>query len=250
MRFLTGNKKLGPDVIHMSRPVGTTCPLSCAYHPKATGPHKNKCYKIRDTGRYQSVRNAAEENLLASESEITVALEGAAQNNQLVRLHVGGDFAKGDGSLDGAYTLVWQDAIAETFPRPLMLAYTHILDGWLPEVFHWFKEFTLFASVDNEDDVRTAQRIGFKRLALVMEEKHYEWDREQAWVERFGVRWLVCPVVRKKLPDCQSCQYCWKEWKHGGHVAFPEHSQPTREHIYQRNFPKSAEQANQSTGTA
>ena len=232
MKFSIGNKKLGPNVLHLSRPVGLTCPLTCAYHPKSEGPGKNKCYMIRMEGIHPNVRKAASENL---EIDLQVLVEAlSSHHGKLVRLHVGGDFLKPDGTLDILYILRWRRAM-DRVPHSRILCFTHVYSKVLLLAFkRYAPEFQLIASINNELDLARARRAGFTRFALAMEEKHYEWDKGQAWVERFGLRFLVCPEIRKKLPNCESCGYCWRAWEHGGHVAFLEHSQPDWPAIWDR----------------
>ena len=171
----------------------------------------------------------------------------------MVRLHPGGDFLKPDGEFDSEYMMAWRFAMGRNPGResrapdrsappqwfPRILAFTHVYDSKLPV---WLGPWiSLFASVHSPEDLRWAAESGFTRFALAMEEKHYEWHGGP-WLERFGKRFLVCPAIREKLPDCSSCRYCWREWGHGGHVAFPEHSQPRWDRIRRLKTPLQAPQ--------
>ena len=69
-----------------------------------------------------------------------------------------------------------------------------------------------------------ARSAGFEHFALTMTDHIAKWEGG-AWVERGGIRWLVCPEHRGKLPDCNSCRYCWMG---KGPVAFLDHTYTTR----------------------
>lgn len=241
MRFSLGNKKLGPNVLNMSRPVGTTCPVSCAYHPLSPGPDKNKCYMIRMEGLRPQIRKRARENLEADALRISNHLFD--HSGKLVRMHVGGDFLAEDGELDMNYILHWRSALQSLEVLPNILCFTHVYHQRLVRIFDPFApEFQLIASVNNKIDFVRARFEGFTRFALAMEEKYYNWHGG-AWVEKWGMKFLVCPAIRGKLPNCESCQYCWKTWSHGGHVAFPEHSQPNWPEIWKRKRMEAASRA-------
>lgn len=233
MRFILGNKKLGPGVLHLSRPVGMTCPVSCAYHPLSPGQDKNKCYMVRLEGIHPNTRKAATRNLTSRWDKISNALFDHGEG--LVRMHVGGDFLAPDGELDRQYILDWVAALDSLAVVPHILCFTHVRHAYIVDQFREYApNFQLIASVHNVSDLRRAQACGFTRFSLAMEEKHYEWEKGIAWVERLGMKFLVCPEIRKKLPNCESCRYCWNTWEHGGHVAFPEHSQPDWPAIHAR----------------
>lgn len=226
MKFTNGYSKLGSNVVAVNRPVGHSCPVSCRFHPQNDGSLKNKCYMIRLEGMRPNVRKAAMANMESSGASLSVMLSDAHDKNRLVRLHVGGDFMLPDGRLDRNYIFDWRWALDNTPQHSPILCYTHVINiPALVRAFDQFPTFKLFASVHDQTELDVARRTGFTRFALALDEKHYEWGGD-AWVERFGIKALVCPEQRGKIKDCGSCRYCWGDWKHGGHVAFVEHSQP------------------------
>lgn len=235
MRFEIGNPKLGPSVVHMSRPVGPTCPTSCRFFPRTGTPKamdaapdelRNKCYMVRFSRMVQghSGQIIGEDNLTANLDDIRAWLRAARQRGALVRLHVGGDWETESGGLDWPYISTWAAALRlerENLPR--ILCFTHCLVPELPWVFNEFAPaFQLIASVHTVTELAQAERARFTRFALAMAETYYQWDEGQAWLDRLDARWLVCPEQRGKLPNCESCGYCWRPDR--GNVAFLEHS--------------------------
>ena len=245
MKFTTGSyKKLGPNVLVVNRPVGTSCPMSCAYHPENVGPLGNKCYMVRTEGMRPNVRKAAMKNMEGRAEELADALFDHA--GKLTRMHVGGDFLGEAGEFDMNYILHWRMALQSLEIMPRILCFTHVYDRRLVKEFLPFApEFQLIASIHDERDMDRAVGAGFTRFALAMEETHYEWEWDRAWINRLGLKFLVCPEQRKKLPNCESCRYCWREWPHGGHVAFMEHSQPNWKEVHAR---KASEAESARTG--
>ena len=236
MKFTNNISKLGPDVVAVNRPIGLTCPIICRFSPAHPGSLRNKCYMVRQEGRFPNVRKAARDNMEADQDELIQMMWDAHWTDKVIRLHVGGDFVGPDGELDRAYINAWVGALERFQGCPEILCYTHVIDKpelvaafapFHPQALGFHPDFILFASVHDQAEIEVAQRSGFTRFALALDEKHYEWGGG-AWVERFGIRALVCPEQRSKIADCGSCRYCWKEWKRGGHVAFVEHSQPNR----------------------
>ena len=225
MFFSNNNKKMGKGVVSVNRPIGISCPLSCPLHPEAEGPDRNRCYMVRLEGMWPNVRKAAFRNMKADSDEIVQMLGEAGAEEKLVRLHVGGDFGAPGGEIDLTYLLQWDVAlsIAQGFRKqPQVLAFTHFNIPFVAHLFYGFREFfKLFASVHGEDDLNDAKKAGFEHFALTMPDHIATWPANQAWVERYGERWLVCPEQRGKLPDCDSCRYCWMG---RGNVAFLDHT--------------------------
>ena len=223
MFFSNNNKKLGKGVVSVSRPIGDSCPITCPLHPQAEGPNRNRCYMVRLEGMYPNVRKAAFRNMEADAEELAQMLAGALADGHLVRLHVGGDFQGPTGRLDYSYLAEWIKALFLVGDeRPPILAFTHCLDSILPGVIKPFREtFKLFASVHGKEDLKKARAEGFDLFALTMPDHIATWPKNQAWIERHGERWLVCPEQRGKLPDCDSCRYCWMG---RGNVAFLDHT--------------------------
>lgn len=228
MRFTNGYSKLGPNVVTVNRPVGHSCPVACPFHPESKSHLKNKCYMVRLEGMRPNIRKSAMQNMESNPIELAEMLWEARAKKQLVRMHVGGDFFK-EGKLDKDYLIAWSRALSSMYNPPPVVCYTHVTvhGPMVVDILSLYPQVKLFASVHTKLGLKQARGNGFTRFAIAMEEKHYQWDGG-AWVERFGIKALVCPEQRGKIKDCGTCQYCWKDWKHGGHVAFLEHSQPNR----------------------
>lgn len=228
MHISIGNRKLGPDTLVVNRPVGLTCPVSCPMHPEAEGPWARKCYQHIAEGARPNIRNAAMRNLVADVDELASALEEAGRMGRLVRVHTGGDFYhQAAGDIDWPYVQAWVQALERVSPSrlPLLLAFTHVLDGRLVEAFRPYRDrFRLMASVHDATDLQRARAVGFEHVALTSFDHAAFW-RDGAWTERYGVRWLVCPEQRKKPVTCQTCRVCWER---DTPVMFLEHSYTMR----------------------
>lgn len=196
-----GNRKLGPDAVGTTRPVGPTCPASCQFHPDREDAGPARCYAtMGPTGIAQ--RKAAG---MDGETARARLLAHYAAGIRLIRFNVAGDVVTPTGQLDREYLAsLWQ--VAREMPDAQIWAYTHAWREFGPvDLVQVPGNVALLASVDGPAEIQEARDLGFTRFARV---SYDEADR-MPWE-------LYCPVDRAKhkgkptAHTCQTCRLCWR----------------------------------------
>lgn len=209
------NKKLGPGVLTLDRPVGPTCPTSCPLLD-------NVCYAQKTEHRFPYTKSFTKDNLRVVKKEILELLRYASKRNKVVRLHERGDFVN-NGRLDKAYIRAWKAALKDSIAVGLKLwTYTHV---YQKDVFALQKEgMSVYASVHNKADIKKAKKEGARLFAYVLparKRKGGSYEHPKYVDLPILGRTLVCPEHR--LGDrvtCDRCRWC-VEGK--GNVAFLTH---------------------------
>ena len=179
MKVANGNDKLGKGCLVVSRPVGDTCPPSCAFLGAG-------CYAEQTEKMYPNVRPAGMMNLIRA-----MILE-AISKNKSIRWHERGDWFL-DGKLDMDYlnNVIWacDSIVSEGKILPDMWFYTHIYD---PRLSMMDKYMAVYASVHNNDDMNEARTNGFKLFAWC--------DSDEKIAKKRPKRKAAAEVWRKSLP--------------------------------------------------
>jgi hypothetical protein len=234
MKVADGNDKLGKGCLVVSRPVGDTCPSSCAFLG-------NGCYAEQTEKMYPSVRPAGMQNVITEKNRIRAMILDAKKRNKSIRWHERGDWYK-DGSLDVAYVQNVTDAcesiLADGDTLPDMWFYTHIYDERLVKLE---KYMVVYASVHNEQDKAAASQVGFKLFAWcdsdqkVAKKRPRRKNLADAWRKSLpklvildGEKFITCPEIRRGrgVVTCTptkgsvSCELCVKGL---ANVLFPSH---------------------------
>ena len=224
MRVDRGAEKLGPNVTHISREVGPTCPQDCYFLNKG-------CYAERAQEAPATLRRWRANNLVRSVSAAKrrLATWKAEGKVRALRLHVGGDFLW-EGRLDERYCSLVENLLRDV-DVPAWV-YTHCwrdLGRWL-----WrFKRVgcEVFASVHDDQAAHEAAALGF-RIAYCssLTKEGWEiahsaslkgWHKRKAW--KVGGQWcVVCPEQIDIKEDCESCGLCFSDTTDVG-VIFLEH---------------------------
>lgn len=204
-----GNRKLGPDAVGTTRPVGPTCPISCQFHPARdyrdyadnNAAARARCYATMGPTGIQQARA----NGMDGETARARLLAHYAAGIRLIRFNVAGDVVTQSGQLDREYlTSLWQ--VAREMPDAQIWVYTHAWREFGPvDLAQVPGNVALLASVDNPGEIREAMELGFTRFARV---SYDESDRLPGE--------LYCPVDRAKhrgkptAHTCQTCRLCWR----------------------------------------
>ena len=185
MKVANGNDKLGKGCLVVSRPVGDTCPPSCAFLGAG-------CYAEQTEKMYPNVRPAGMMNLLTEKNRIRAMILEAISKNKSIRWHERGDWFL-DGKLDMDYlnNVIWacDSIVSEGKILPDMWFYTHIYD---PRLSMMDKYMAVYASVHNNDDMNEARTNGFKLFAWC--------DSDEKIAKKRPKRKAAAEVWRKSLP--------------------------------------------------
>ena len=234
MKVADGNDKLGKGCLVVSRPVGDTCPPTCAFLGDG-------CYAEQTEKMYPNVRPAGMMNLITEKNRIRAMILEAIRKDKSIRWHERGDWFK-DGQLDTDYVdnVTWacESIIAEGTALPDMWFYTHIYDSRLVA---FEKYMNVYASVHNDDDMNEAKAQGFKLFAWCDSDQKIAKKRPKRkaaaaeWrnslpklVVLNGTKFITCPEIRrgrgvvtctptKGSVDCNLCV------KGLANVLFPSH---------------------------
>jgi hypothetical protein len=234
MKVANGNDKLGKGCLVVSRPVGDTCPKSCAFLG-------NGCYAEQTEKMYPNVRPAGFQNLITERGRIRAMILDAIRQGKSIRWHERGDWFK-DDNLDMNYieNVEWacESIVADGTKLPDMWFYTHIYNGRLVQLS---KYMNVYASIHNEQDYNNAKSAGFKRFAWCDSDQKIAPKRPRskvkaaAWrdslpklVVLHGEKYVTCPEIRRGrgVVTCTptkgsvSCDLCVRGL---ANVLFPSH---------------------------
>ena len=234
MKVANGNDKLGKGCLVVSRPVGDTCPSSCAFLG-------NGCYAEQTEKMYPNVRPAGMVNLITERGRIRSMILDAKRQGKSIRWHERGDWFL-DGKLDTTYVenVTWacESILADGDSLPDMWFYTHIYDNRLVAME---KYMAVYASVHNAEDMNEAKSHGFKLFAWCDSDERIAKKRPKrknladAWrsslpklVVLNDSKFVTCPEIRRGrgVVTCTptkgsvSCELCVKGL---ANVLFPSH---------------------------
>jgi hypothetical protein len=234
MKVANGNDKLGKGCLVVSRPVGDTCPSSCAFLG-------NGCYAEQTEKMYPNVRPAGMQNVITERGRIRSMILDAKRQGKSIRWHERGDWFL-NGELDTNYVdnVVWacESILADGDSLPDMWFYTHIYDSRLVSMD---KYMNVYASIHNEQDYNDAKSAGFKRFAWCDSDQKIAPKRPRskakaaAWrgslpklVVLHGEKYVTCPEIRRGrgVVTCTptkgsvSCDLCVRGL---ANVLFPSH---------------------------
>ena len=235
MKTANGNDKLGKEnCIVVSRPVGDTCPSTCAFLG-------NGCYAENLEKIYPGVRPAGMQNLITERGRIRSMMIMAESKDKAIRWHERGDFFI-NGELDHDYVdnIIWacESIIADGGKLPEMWFYTHIYDSKLSGLS---KYMAAYASIHNSKDMADAKAAGFTLFAWCDSDEKIAPVRPrgkvkaQAWRDSLpklvvleDEKFVTCPEIRRGrgvvtcTPSKKSvaCNLCVKGL---ANVLFPSH---------------------------
>jgi hypothetical protein len=235
MKTANGNDKLGKEnCIVVSRPVGDTCPSSCAFLG-------NGCYAEQTEKIYPGVRPAGMQNVITERGRIRSMIIDAERKGKSIRWHERGDWFL-NGKLDTDYVdnVVWacESILADGGRLPDMWFYTHIYDSRLVSLD---KYMAVYASVHNAQDVLDAKAVGFKLFAWCDSDEKIATKRPrgkvkaQQWRDSLpklvvidNEKYVTCPEIRRgrgvvtctPTKNSVACNLCVKGL---GNVLFPSH---------------------------
>jgi len=235
MKTANGNDKLGKEnCIVVSRPVGDTCPSTCAFLG-------NGCYAEQTEKIYPGVRPAGMQNVITERGRIRSMIIDAERKGKSIRWHERGDWFL-DGKLDTDYVdnVVWacESILADGGSLPDMWFYTHIYDSRLVSLD---KYMSVYASVHNAQDVLDAKAVGFKLFAWCDSDEKIATKRPrgkakaQQWRDSLpklvvidNEKYVTCPEIRRgrgvvtctPTKNSVACNLCVKGL---GNVLFPSH---------------------------
>lgn len=211
--------------------MGATCPPSCPFLsgklPDGSEiPPKYRCYAGSMQGFRKSVALGwARTTDATRDPDCASRLTEELQKEELVRIHVGGDFLKEDGLVDGAWILNFTFGVEKA--RQLgwtgkIWLYTHAwkqLKQILPGLPWMWQELGVacYASCHTPEEVKDALEQGWLIAYDMGDAKPASGFHEVA-----GIRVLGCPEQVKgwKAVTCDKCKWC----PHGkGHVGFFRH---------------------------
>ena len=185
MKVANGNDKLGKGCLVVSRPVGDTCPPTCAFLGAG-------CYAEQTEKMYPNVRPAGMMNLITEKNRIRAMILEAIRKEKSIRWHERGDWFK-DGTLDLEYVenVTWacESILDDGTSLPDMWFYTHIYDSRLVAME---KYMNVYASVHNDSDMNEAKAQGFKLFAWC--------DSDEKIAKKRPKRKAAAEVWRKSLP--------------------------------------------------
>lgn len=231
MKYSKGNRKLGPNTLVMSRPVGPTCPADCHFL-------NNGCYAQRTERIFPQTRQFAQDNLdKVSVSGIMAMLWEAYQANphKSIRIHERGDFVRPgsqtiknpQGQLDKRYLNKWLRALklfneeTEGFDLDIWV-YTHLYDSRILKLEDY--NVAVYASVNSPEDKSRAAKAGFWLFAYGTDYTKYRGVENKPIPKRvdcFGEKnVLICPEQRLGKATCDICRWCVTG---KGSVAFVKH---------------------------
>jgi len=234
MKVANGNDKLGKGCLVVSRPVGDTCPNSCAFLG-------NGCYAEQTEKMYPNVRPAGMQNVITERGRIRAMILDAKRQGKSIRWHERGDWFL-NGELDTNYVdnVVWacESILADGDSLPDMWFYTHTYDSRLVSMGQYMN---VYASIHNEKDYNDAKSAGFKRFAWCDSDQKIAPKRPRskakaaAWrdslpklVVLHGEKYVTCPEIRRGrgVVTCTptkgsvSCDLCVRGL---ANVLFPSH---------------------------
>jgi hypothetical protein len=203
MKVANGNDKLGKGCLVVSRPVGDTCPNSCAFLG-------NGCYAEQTEKMYPNVRPAGMQNLITERGRIRAMILDAKRQGKSIRWHERGDWFLND-ELDTNYVenVTWacESILADGDSLPDMWFYTHIYDSRLVAMV---KYMNVYASIHNADDYKSAKSAGFKRFAWcdsdmkIAPKRPRSKAKADAWRQALpklvvleGEKYVTCPEIRR-----------------------------------------------------
>ena len=235
MKTANGNDKLGKEnCIVVSRPVGDTCPSSCAFLG-------NGCYAEQTEKIYPGVRPAGMQNVITERGRIRSMIIDAERRGKSIRWHERGDwFLNGELDLDYLANVTWacESILADGDSLPDMWFYTHIYDSRLVSLD---KYMNVYASVHNDEDMGAALAQGFKLFAWCDSDQKIAPKRPRAkakadaWRKALpklvvlnGTKFVTCPEIRRGrgVVTCTptkgsvSCDLCVRGL---ANVLFPSH---------------------------
>ena len=236
MKVANGNDKLGKGCVVVSRPVGDTCPSTCAFLG-------NGCYAEATERQYKNVRPASMQNVITEVARIRSMIIDAIKRGKSIRFMERGDWFL-DGKLDEDFvnnvSAACESILESGYTLPKMWFYTHVYDNRLPKKLG--KYFSIFASVHNENDMAEAKRNGFVKFAWCDSDmriapkrprgkaKKEEWKKQlPKLVILGGEKFVTCPEIRKGRDfvtctgnkDSKACKMCLDKEK--PNVLFPCH---------------------------
>jgi hypothetical protein len=234
MKIAEGNDKLGKGCIVVSRPVGDTCPSSCAFLG-------NGCYAEHTEKQYANARTAGFANVITEIGRIRSMIIDAIKRKKSIRFHERGDWFL-NGELDTNYLdnvcVACESVIESGYTLPDMWFYTHIYDSRLVKLS---KYMAVYASVHNDSDMETAKSAGFKRFAWcdsdmkIAPKRPKAKAKKAAWqaslpkmVVLNNEKFVTCPEIRRGrdvitctgTKDSISCDLCVRGL---ANVLFPCH---------------------------
>lgn len=234
MKTADGNDKLGKGCIVVSRPVGDSCPSTCAFLG-------NGCYAEATENQYKNARVAGFHNMITEAGRIRAMILDAKRREKSIRWHERGDWFK-DGTLDLEYlanvTQACESILADGDTLPDMWFYTHIYDDRLVSLE---KYMNVYASVHNDKDMGEALAQGFKLFAWCDSDQKIAPKRPkskvkaEAWRQALpklvvlnATKFVVCPEIRRGrseitctgTKDSISCDLCVRGL---ANVLFPSH---------------------------
>lgn len=203
MKIAEGNDKLGKNCFVVSRPVGDTCPSSCAFL-------NNGCYAEATERQYNNARVAGFANVITERGRIRSMILEVIRKGKSIRWHERGDWFN-NGVLDVEYVenVKWacESILSEGKELPLMWFYTHIYDSRLADMS---KYMAVYASVHNADDMNQARKAGFNRFAWCDSDKNVAPKRPKskvkadAWRNELpkltiiqGEKFVTCPEIKR-----------------------------------------------------
>jgi len=234
MKVANGNDKLGKGCLVVSRPVGDTCPNSCAFLG-------NGCYAEQTEKMYPNVRPAGMQNVITERGRIRAMILDAKRQGKSIRWHERGDWFL-NGELDTNYVenVVWacESILADGDSLPDMWFYTHIYDSRLVDMGQYMN---VYASIHNADDYKSAKSAGFELFAWcdsdmkIAPKRPRSKAKADAWRQALpklvvleGEKYVTCPEIRRGrgVVTCTptkgsvSCDLCVRGL---ANVLFPSH---------------------------
>ena len=185
MKVANGNDKLGKGCLVVSRPVGDTCPPTCAFLGAG-------CYAEQTEKMYPNVRPAGMQNIITEKNRIRAMILEAIRKEKSIRWHERGDwFLNGELDLDYVANVTWacESILDDGISLPDMWFYTHIYDSRLVS---FEKYMNVYASVHNDADMIAAMAQGFKLFAWC--------DSDEKIAKKRPKRKAAAEVWRKSLP--------------------------------------------------
>jgi len=203
------------------RPVGHTCPSSCALLDAG-------CYAQGGNVALHSRRGAPIEAGGKGATFDPLAWALALPQDALVRWNVSGDVVGPDGS-------VYRDTIKRAHKlRPDLVGWTYTHAWRDPDVAAWAASLpgnvNCVASLDDPTDAAEARAMGWTTVSSVVPTKDGQsfTDTEAREIKRAASRVrttaLPCPAQRVEV-GCADCMACARP---GAHVVFAAHGSSTR----------------------
>ncbi len=210
-----GNTKTGVPSTY--RPVGQTCPADCPFLD-------GSCYALHGHVNLQQQR--ATPSSLASLTSAAVAMVTAVRAGTSARLHVSGDFALPDGSLDLEYVFGLCEIaqlirhLLDPTRGPLAWGYTHLHE----------RDFEPYRLLLKACDIE----ILYSDRAIVGGVMTWPFEELEGLHEEFPHLQLV--RCREQLDDkltCNECRLCWDAGSKGLTIVFDPHG-PRQQQIEAR----------------